>query len=687
MLENIELDAETKAGLKAADNYYCCFLNEAVKLQDFKENTDERRLKTIPQFFKECCQKYKDLPALAYETAAEDSNYSKWSTISYAEYEQKVEQAALLLLHLGVQPRSTVAILAFNCPEWFYVELGAIRIGAVVAGIYTSNSAEAVCHVLETSEASVCLVDDAQQMSKVRGIKSRLQHLNAVVQLHGPFEEFVGTEQGYYRWKDLFDMQFSSSLREEIVLRESNVVANECALLIFTSGTVGMPKGVMISHENLLYCAHAFVASLHLIQDTQETAVTYLPLNHIAAQIFDIFIAIENGFLMYFADRNALKGSLAKTYGKANATILIGVPRVFEKMQEKVIQVEANSSRFSKFLMNTGRSLMASYHLDKMANKSASELKYFLASKIVNKIKLAMGLGHVKWCFVGGAPLTEETKKFFLSLDLPLLDVFGMSETGGPVTYNLDRPNLKTVGKPIKGVEIKIDNSKENGEGEILIRGRCNFMGYLKDTEKTLETLTADGWLRTGDMGYVDGQQNLYISGRLKELIITAGGENIPPVHIEELIKDELPCVSNAVVIGDHKKFLTVLLTLKTDINPETGYPMDSLRPEAIQWLQSLDLHYIHLSEVLNIKMPENLKNFDPNTVEINCDPKVWKALEEGIKRYNNHAISNAQKIQYFSVLPHDFSIPTNELGPTLKIKRNVVHKKYNKFIEKMYEK
>ncbi|XP_037819883.1 LOW QUALITY PROTEIN: long-chain-fatty-acid--CoA ligase heimdall [Lucilia sericata] len=693
MLENTEIDSSLVPSLKPASSYHSCSLHEPVKIRTTTENLAECNIKTIPQFFKECCQKFKDVPALAYKVPKDNSTSSngsedeQWETITYGEYEQRVEQAALMLLHLGVQPRSSIGILAFNCPEWFYAEMGALRINAVVAGIYTSNSAEAVHHVLEASEASVCIVDDAHQMSKVRAVKSRLNQLRAVVQLNGPYDEFVGNEPGYYRWTDLFEMQFSSTLREELVLRERDVAANECALLIFTSGTVGMPKGVMISHDGVLFCCHAMGKMMTSLEEAKETVVTYLPLNHIAAQLFDIFMALEYGGLIYFADRNALKGSLTKTYSKAKVSMMFGVPRVFEKMQERLEYVEANSSALTKVLMNTARSMMESYHLAKMENKSASGIKYWLAAKVVHKIKVALGLEMAKGCFIGGAPVTEELKKFFLGLDMPLIDVYGMSETSGAVVYNFDRPNLQTSGKAMEGVELKIDNPNEQGEGEILMRGRSNFMGYLKEPEKTAETLTEDGWIKSGDLGYMDEQGNLYVSGRIKELIITAGGENIPPAHIEAVIKKELPCVSNVVVIGDHKKYLTALLTFKVDINPDTGYPLDTLRPDALQWLQSLNLNYTRLSDMLNIKLPEDLQNFDANAVEINCDPKVWQALEAGIKRYNEQAISNAQKVQYFTILPHDFSIPTGEVGPTLKIRRNIVHKKYAEIIEKMYAK
>lgn len=244
MFENIEIEAETHRALKPAKSYTSCSLHEAVKTRITKENLAISKIQTIPQFFHECCQMFKDLPALAYEKPLKPDKGCKetqqqcpqntWTTVSYAEYEQNVEQAALLLLHLGVQARTSVSILAFNCPEWFYLQLGAFRIGAVCAGIYATNSAEAVHHILETSEAAVCLVDDALQMSKVRANKSRLQNLRAVIQLNGPFDEFVGNEPGYYRWSDLFEMQFSLTLREELLLRERDVAANDCALLIYT---------------------------------------------------------------------------------------------------------------------------------------------------------------------------------------------------------------------------------------------------------------------------------------------------------------------------------------------------------------------------------------------------------------------------------------------------------------------
>lgn len=265
MFENIELEPETLSVLKPAENYYTCSLHEAVKIRGSKEDLAHLNIQTIPQFFQKCCQKYKDLPALAFETPkGTPKTGNSWSTVTYAQYEKNAEQAALLLLYLGVKPHSSIGVLAFNCPEWFYVEMGALRIGAVVTGIYTTNSAKAVHHILEESGTSVCLVDDAQQMLKVRAMKSRFNQLRAVIQLNGPFDEFVGKEPGYYCWKNLFEMQFSSSLREELVFRESNVKANECALIIFT---VGFLSKIKVHFRGLIL---TFLLSLVLLACLKE---------------------------------------------------------------------------------------------------------------------------------------------------------------------------------------------------------------------------------------------------------------------------------------------------------------------------------------------------------------------------------------------------------------------------------
>ncbi|XP_075154013.1 long-chain-fatty-acid--CoA ligase heimdall-like [Haematobia irritans] len=671
--------------VKPTTNRISCSLQDPVQIWPFEESLAKIKPKTIPEFFHECCEKYQDLPALVYQKGTTTEEAS-WETVSYADYENKVQQAALVLLHLGVEPRTSVGILAMNCPEWFYIQLAAIRINAVSAGIYTTNSPEAIFHVLESSEASVVVVEDSHQLAKVRSIRSSLPKLRAVIQLNGPYG-FNGNAQkeGYYRWSDLMSMIHSTILREELQVREREVAPNDCAILIFTSGTVGMPKGVMLSHDNILHLAQVINNTVPGVNSGRETVVSFLPLNHVAGQLFDIFMSMHNGAKVYFADRNALKGTLIKTFLEARPTMIVGVPRVFEKIQEKLMLRDSESSRVVRCLSNKARAMMLQHHINRIQGNPTSSLKYWLASIITNRIKTALGLDHSKVTMIGGAPVSEELKRFFLSCDLPLTDVYGLSETSGAVVVAVETPNLLTVGQPLEGVEVKILDPNETGEGEILLRCRSQFMGYLKEVEKTTETIREDGYIMTGDMGHLDQLGNLYVNGRLKELIITSGGENMPPAHIEALIQKELPCLSYAVAIGDRRKFVTALLVFKTDIDPETGYPLDTLLPETIEWLASLDLHYTKLSEMLHIELPENLENFDPNSVEPKLDDKIQKALEDGIKKSNEFAISNAQRVQYFAVLPHNFSMATGELGPTLKIRRNIIHSKYAKIIDKLY--
>ncbi|XP_059221735.1 long-chain-fatty-acid--CoA ligase heimdall [Stomoxys calcitrans] len=550
------------APLKTARSFTSHSLREPVKLLATQESLSEIKTQTIPQFFHQNCQQFKDCPALAFEASPQGNK--TWNTITYKEYEINVELAALALLYVGVEQRTSVCVLAFNSPEWFYIQFGALCINAIAAGIYTTNSAEAVLHVLSSSNASVVVVDDSHQMAKVREIRSHLPHLRAVVQLHGPFD-FDEKEQqvGCYRWPDLMNLKFGKELRAELQLRERNVAPNECALLIYTSGTVGMPKGVMLSHDNMLFATYTADKMLNTLKQGLESTVSYLPLSHIGPQFFEIFLSIGKGALVYFADKNALKGTLVDAMVKAKPTWFFGVPRVFAKIQETLMQLESKCSEIEKGLRNTARLMMLQHYLDKMAGKPTSPVKYWLAENITNRMKQDLGLDHLKMCFAASAPMPKDLKLFFLSLNLPILEAYGLSETSAGVSYNFDIYNLRTCGKSISGIEVKLYNANAKGEGELLVRGRNVFMGYVNEAEKTAKAITPDGWFLTGDLAAIDAEGNIYIKGRIKEIIITDGGENIPPIRIEDLIKKELPCISNVMVVGDQRKYLTVLLTFK----------------------------------------------------------------------------------------------------------------------------
>lgn len=506
-------------------------------------------------------------------------------------------------------------------------------------------------------------------MEKIQAIKNELPHLKAVVQTHPPYLSSVKKADGYWRWSELEAME-TDNVESEYQFRLSQIAVNECCCLIYTSGTVGPPKGVMLSHDNLIF--QALVDSNHVeFTQGEERAVSYLPLSHIAAQAGEIFLPLILGATVYFADKDALKGSLMKTLQSAQPTFLCGVPRVYEKMQERMMAIAAQSGTLKKAIGCWAKSVTLAYHTNRMAGVESGSFQYKLADKLViSKVRQALGFQSLRFLASGGAPMNVETKKYFLSLGIIILDIYGLSETTcGLAMCKPDYPYFETVGQTMSGMKTKIINPDEKGQGEICAQGRNVFMGYLNEMDKTVEAIDDDRWYHTGDIGFIDNDGFIFITGRIKELIITAGGENIAAPLIEETIKSECIAISNAIVIGDKRKFLVLLVTLKTELDYD-GVPLYDLATDTLKWLEKMQLNYKKLSEVLA---------YGP-------DVKILQAVQEAVDRANANAISNAQKIQKFAILPQDFSIALGELTPTMKTKRNVISEKYRDLITKLYE-
>ncbi|XP_025064175.1 long-chain-fatty-acid--CoA ligase ACSBG1 isoform X4 [Alligator sinensis] len=447
---------------------------------------------------------------------------------------------------------------------------------------------------------------------------------------------------------------------------------NQCCGLIYTSGTTGKPKGAMLSHDNITWTAtHCSRAGdMQPAEIQQETIVSYLPLSHIAAQIYDLWTGIKWGEQVYFAEPDALKGGLINTLKEAQPTSLMGVPRVWEKIMEKLKDVSAQSSFMKRKMLSWAMSVS----LERNLSSSSSDLKPFqtrLADYLVlAKIRRALGFSRCQKHFSGAAPLTTETIYFFLGLNIPLYEAYGMSETSGP--HCMSGPYVyrrHSCGKAVSGCKVKLVNEDADGNGEICFWGRTVFMGYLNMEDKTNEAIDEDGWLHSGDLGKIDKDGFVYTTGRIKDLIITAGGENVPPIPIEDAVKKALPIVSNTMLIGDQKKFLSILLTLKSTLDPETSEPTDYLTEEAREFCQKIGSNATKVSEIVATK-----------------DKAVHQAIQDGITKVNINATAKVQCIQKWVILQRDFSISGGELGPTMKLKRDAVLEKYKEEISAFYK-
>ncbi|KAM4747730.1 long-chain-fatty-acid--CoA ligase ACSBG1 isoform 2-T2 [Rhinophrynus dorsalis] len=617
---------------------------------------------TVHQMFMECVDKYGSLDAMS------SKKDGIWEHITFMEYYKLCRQAAKSFIKLGLERFHSVGILGFNAPEWFISAVGTVFAGGITSGIYTTNSPEACHYVADDCKMNIIVVENQKQLDKIMQIWEKLPHLKAVVQYKGNLKE---RRPNLYTWNEFMDLgkEITDGYLDDIINSQK---PNQCCVLIYTSGTTGNPKGVMLSHDNITWtAAHASRAGDMIPAEIQqEVIVSYLPLSHIAAQIYDLWTGIQWGEHVYFAEPDALKGTIVDTLKEAQPTSHMGVPRVWEKFMERIKDVSAQAGTVRRKMLSWAMSIS----LEKNMSPSSSELKSFLPSLmdylVLSKIRKALGFTRCQKHFSGAAPISMETLEFFLGLNITLYEAYGMSETTGP--HFMSGPHthrFQCCGKVVPGCQVKLVNKDVEGNGEICFWGRTVFMGYLNMEDATGEVFDEEGWLHSGDIGKLDTEEFLQVTGRIKELIITAGGENVPPILIEDAVKKHIPIISNAVLIGDRRKFLSMLLTLKTTVDPDTLEPMDNLTPEAIRFCHDAGSGATTVSEI----MGQN-------------DQAVFKAVQEGIDKVNREAVSNAQRIQKWTILAKDFSISGGEMGPTMKIKRHAILKKYSEQVEAFYK-
>ena len=558
-----------------------------------------------------------------------------WKTYTWNEYRQQVRQVARALIALGTQPKSGVCIIGYNCPEWFFADVGAIYAGAMPAGIYTTNSAEQCEYIARHCDASVAFVENQEQLAKFLAVRANLPALKAIVLMQGE-----SAEHGVYSWSRFLGLGLNTS-EQDVDRRVAAQGPDDVATLIYTSGTTGIPKGVMLSHDNITWTAQAAANLVSGRPDDQ--IISYLPLSHIAEQVVSLHGPMAFGGCVYFAPSMDLLGD---TLREVRPHFFLGVPRVWEKIQEKIMAAGAKNPPLKKKIAAWARrqGLVGGYADQQHIAKSPL---YAVANALVfKKVRKQLGLDRSRIAVTSAAPISRDTLEFFLSLGVPICEVYGMSECTGPATASLpDNYRTGKAGFCLPGAELKIAE-----DGEICMRGRHVFKGYYKDPLATAEALDSDGWLHSGDIGTIDEKGFLQITDRKKDLIITAGGENVAPALVEGYLKG-IPVVSQAVVIGDRQRYLSVLLTLNAE----------RIRQDAEACGSGAS---------------------DPETAS--RDEKFLQYLQRQIDAVNAR-LARVQAVKKFKVIPQDFTVEGGELTPTMKVKRKVVTEKYKKEIDQLY--
>lgn len=599
-----------------------------------------------------------------------------WKFWTYKEYYNDCIAFAKTLISLEVSMYKIVNIIGFNSPEWSIADVGCMFAGCIASGVYSTNTSEACQYILEHSKGEILICEDNKQLQKyAERSADDLKTLKAIVVWAeipntGMIDQLADIVP-VYTWEAF--MKLGQAVSDSAVTdRSTQVKPGNCASLIYTSGTTGPPKAAMLSHDNLTWTTGNLCDTLQFT--CKERIVSYLPLSHVAAQLTDIYAMIYLGACCYFCQPDAMKGTLTVTMKDVLPTFFFAVPRVWEKISEKMAQAGRETTGTKAKLVKWAKGLGARHVKRKeFGGRGGFPWGYKVANSLVlSKVKIALGLDKCTACFTGAAPISTDILNYFAAIDIPIYELFGQSECSGPHTAQYKKNwKIGTCGRPLMGTTTRLDKDT----GELCYAGRHIFMGYMYMPEKTAETIDDEGFLHSGDVAVLDDDNHpnipapsgfLSITGRIKELIITAGGENVPPILIENNMKTAMPAVSNVMVIGDQRKFLSQLVSLKVDIDLETGSPTDKLAADALH-------------------VGRQIGSTSTTYTQAKADP-LWKQyVDDGTKAANKETTSNAQIVQKWEWLPMDFSEKAGDLTPTLKLKRNVVAAKNAELIDSIY--
>ncbi len=594
---------------------------------------------TLPRLFRHVVKERGD------KVAMREKHLGIWRAISWRDYGDRAKHVGLGLVALGLKPRDVVSIIADNCPEWLYTDMAVLAVGGVTNGIYTTDSPKQVAYVVNDSDSRFLFVENEEQLDKILAVRAQCPGLLRIIVLD---------MEGLHNFHDAQVMPFAALLELGGAYDRAHPGAwddmveiagpDDLAILVYTSGTTGPPKGAMLSHRNILFqLAYSdFITRLH----EGDNQLSFLPLCHIAERTFSVFAPLESGATVNFAESLETVPENIREVGPA---LFFAVPRIWERFYSGIALRMKDATALGQFAyrwaIGTGMR-MADCRIEGSRPGLGLRLLYRLADFLVlDNIRRSLGLHRVRGAGTGAAPIAPELIKWYLALGIDMREVYGQTENCGLATgMPAERIKLGTVGLPRPGTEVMIAP-----DGEILLRGPHVFIGYYKNPERTAETVI-DGWLHTGDVGAMDNEGFVKITDRKKDIIITAGGKNITPSEIENQLKFS-PYIADAVVIGDRRKYLTCLIML----DHET----------VAQYAQDHNVPFTNFA---------SLCRAEPIQALIACEVEAVNAQ-----------FARVETVKKFRLIEQILTAEDEELTPTMKLKRGLVGRKYKELIDGMY--
>lgn len=585
--------------------------------------------------FRENIQKYPKKEALMRKIDAH------WQPISWEKLGTITTQLSKALLQQGVAPQQTVGILSQNTPQWTLTDLACLQIRAVTVPIYTSNTAEQALYVMNHAEIKFLFVGDEKQYLKALEVADQCPSLQKIIL----FDDHIPLKEQKYsiHWTDFLAFGNNDALGEELQQRIDSRDLSDLFTVIYTSGTTGEPKGVMLTYENLAY--QMLGHSQRLEVDDTDSSLSFLPLTHVYERAWTFFCLYKAIVVYYLEDTNLVREALAEV----RPTLMCAVPRFYEKIFATVHD-KADAASFGKRMLfklavKTGRRVLTLKEQNRKPSFLLKKAYNFFDKMVYTKLKAVLG-GRIKFMPCGGANLEPSIGRFFQSIGINVKLGYGMTETTATVScWGDNRFNLQSVGTLMPNVQVRIGE-----DNEILVKGGMVMKGYYKNPEETAKAFTPDGFLRTGDAGKIDENNNLFITERIKELMKTSNGKYIAPQLIEGKV-GKYNLIEQIAVIADGKKFVSALIV--------PNYEM------LTQAFKDLNIKY-------------------KNTADLIKHSQVIEYIGKQLQKFQSD-LPDYEQIKKFTLLPTAFSIERNEITPTLKLRRKVIYANYSREIEAMY--